>query len=175
MFKKSLALLMSLFLVGCSNNENETSPLGIDPENPKDTANFIQESLYQDEVVKLVQFETTDGIEDAYDIGEEVRVFITQTGKIEQINFFNLEKEDIAGVLEVAGFPVVDSINNFLDENEDFHSTDVSYPNVMTQYHDVVLEVSAKSAGVKNMYGDKPFFLILFYDPEKIDFIKQFN
>ena len=88
---------------------------------------------------------------------------------------FNLEKEDIAGVLEVAGFPVVDSINNFLDENEDFHSTDVSYPNVMTQYHDVVLEVSAKSAGVKDMYGDKPFFLILFYDPEKIDFIKQFN
>lgn len=99
MFKKSLALLMSLFLVGCSNNENENSPLGIDPENPKDTANFIQESLYQDEVVKLVQFETTDGIEDAYDIGEEVRVFITQTGKIEQINFFNLEKEDITGVL----------------------------------------------------------------------------
>ena len=89
--------------------------------------------------------------------------------------FNNLEKEDIAGVLEVAGFPVVDSINNFLDENEDFHSTDVSYPNVMTQYHDVVLEVSAKSAGVKDMYGDKPFFLILFYDPEKIDFIKQFN
>lgn len=164
-------LLLFIFLAtGCSNVD------AVNTENPEATANFIQKELYPDKEINYHKVDLSDGIEDVYDIGEDIRIIMTDDENIEQISFFSLSKDEVPEILELVDFPYVDSIEYFLDENEDYNATGFEpiFNDYFTKYEGVGLSLTAK---IEDLRQDpqKPFSMILIYDPDRLESFEERN
>ena len=161
--------MITLFLASCSVN-------AVDSEDPETTANYIQKELYPDDEVIYHKVDLSDGIENVYDIGEDVRITMTDDEKIEQISFFSLKKDEIPEILELVDFPYVDSIDYFIEENEDFEGSwsDSIFNDFFTKYDGVGLQITAK---IEDLRGDpeEPFSMILIYDSDRLEYFEERN
>lgn len=145
----------------------------ISVSNPKQEASNIKANYFPSSEISLVQEEYADGLQDVYNVGEDVSILLTNKETIQQIVFNNLKKDEVINILKDYEYPDTPSVNNFLDENE--HYFDPGYNNVssFTYYENLGVNLSAKSEGTKKLKGDNPFTMILIPDKERLDWFKE--
>lgn len=160
--------MFSLFLIGCSKNN-------IDLEDPEDTAKFFQKSLYPDEELIFNKTEFSDGVQDVYEFNETNWLIATHDKKVQQINFTNLDANEVEPILDLINFPDTHSITSLLNESSEGNDNESADIKVFTKYEGVGVQLSMKSEFSKEIMGDKPFSMIIIYDEETLEKFSERN
>ena len=159
--------LLLLTLSACSAE-------GISKDDPEGSANYIKEHLSIESDIENTQEEYYMGIMDVYNIGEDIDVIADDKDKIEQINFSDVDEDDIQNILSMIEFPESESIESFVDDYYMDIAATGSYEadSVFTSYEDVGVMVGTKIDILKED-SDNPFSLSLYYNPERFEKLRE--
>lgn len=162
-----LGVVGVFILSACSAN-------GINEDNAKKSAEYINQELSIADTVEESQEEYFNEIMNVYKIGEFTTVLPNSNSGIEQINFNNVDKDDISNILELFEFPESESINSLIENYYYVYaSTGVIEANKeFVIYEDVGISASVKSEVLLDVLGDKPFMLSVVYNQERFDEFK---
>lgn len=109
--KKKLALLFltTITLSACA-------PGAIDPESGEDTAAYLNDVLEKDIDLSLTQVEYGTGIADVYELGVDTRVVLDDEQGVSQIEFDQLNAQEVQERLALIDFPESTTIETALSD-----------------------------------------------------------
>lgn len=109
--KKKLALLF-LAIITLS----ACAPGAIDPESGEDTAAYLNDVLEKDIDLALTQVEYGTGIADVYELGADTRVVLDDEQGVSQIEFDQLNAQEVQERLALIDFPESTTIETALSD-----------------------------------------------------------
>ena len=158
--KKKLALL-SLAIITLS----ACAPAAIDPENGEDTAAYLKDVLEKDVDLELTQVEYGTGIADVYELGVDTRVVLDDEQGVSQIEFDQLNAQEVQERLALIDFPESTTIETALSEASKNELLRSNY--YFTEYQGIgalIMGDLDATAATPN-----PYRLIIIYDEDRFE------
>ena len=158
--KKKLALL-SLAIITLS----ACAPGAIDPESGEDTAAYLNDVLEKDIDLELTQVEYGTGIADVYELGVDTRVVLDDEQGVSQIEFDQLNEEEVLDRLALIDFPESTTIETALSEASKNELLRSNY--YFTEYQGIgalIMGDLDATAATPN-----PYRLIIIYDEDRFE------
>ena len=158
--KKKLALL-SLAIITLS----ACAPGAIDPESGEDTAAYLNDVLEKDLDLELTQVEYGTGISDVYELGVDTRVVLNDEQGVSQIEFDQLNEEEVLDRLALIDFPESTTIDTALSDTGKDQILRSNY--YFTEYQGagaLIMGDMDATAATPN-----PYRLIIIYDEDRFE------
>ena len=158
-FKLALSVLTLTILASCG------APTAINPENGKETAEFLKDQLKRDIELTVTQEEYGDGIHDLYELGPDVRVVMDDEQGVDQIEFHQLNEQEVLDTLAMIDFPESTSIDRAL--TEEGKNNILNLKPYFTEYKGTGVFIMGDFSATEDT--PNPYRLILMYDEENFD------
>lgn len=148
---------------------------GIDPNRPRDTAEYIKSYFYIDEDI-ITRDDYSDNRERML-IGAHNVIVINKDGYVDSIILPNLYKNDVENLFEDLNIQVTSSYAEVFDEMENVNFEEESGSLSKMEMLDGVLVGLKNNTNfdVKHSDRDKPFSVILAFDEDTIEQLKEQN